>query len=161
MARTGRPSKYKPEFGPMLVDHLSKGFTINSFGGVINTCADTVYRWLLENKDFSESRRQGEAARAHFLEDLSIRGMTGEAKGFNPTAFIWHSRNVMGWRDKQDIEISGKDGGPIKTIAMNINADAQSLTDGELRNAVLKAIANKQEDTHDQIERTAPSRISD
>jgi hypothetical protein len=31
----------------------------------------------------------------------------------NSTAFIWMTKNLLKWRDRSDIEISGKEGGPI------------------------------------------------
>lgn len=157
----GRPSKFKPEYCSKLINHMSGGLSYQSFPAVVDTCIKTLYEWEQSYPEFLHAKNIGRQKQQLYFEETGRRAIEGGIKDFNATAFVWMSKNMLGWRDKQDIEISGKDGGPIKTIAMNINADAQSLTDGELRNAVLKAIANKQEDTHDQIERTAPSRISD
>lgn len=145
----------------MLIDHMKEGLGYEIFAATAGVCDDTLREWESKHPDFSAAKKLGKSLQAEWWVKLGRAAAAGKVENFNATAFVWCTKNMLGWRDKQDVEISGKDGGPIKTIAMNINADAQSLTDGELRNAVLKAIANKQEDTHDQIERTAPNRISD
>jgi hypothetical protein len=37
------------------------------------------------------------------LEEIGFDGMMGKIKGFNPTTWIFVTKNRLGWRDKQDL----------------------------------------------------------
>lgn len=156
----GQPTKYKPEYCDKLIEHMSKGLSYQSFPALLDTCLKTVYNWEKEHPEFLQAKVIGRQKQQLFYEDLGAKASTGKVKNFNATAFVWMSKNMLGWRDRQDIELSGKDGGPIKSVAMNINADAQSLTDKELRDAVIKIIQG--ESANDTTnERTITSGVSD
>ena len=51
-----------------------------------------------------------------------IEGTIGNA--YNSTFAIFTAKNVLGWRDKIEQEITGKDGAPLSGIqVMFVNAD--------------------------------------
>ena len=59
----------------------------------------------------------------------SLRRMQyAAASGGNPTMLIWLGKQYLGQRDKSDQEITGKDGGAIKTeTTLNIAEEVKKL----------------------------------
>lgn len=104
----GRPSKYKPEFCQSLVEHMSKGLSYESFAGEVGVCDDTLREWEKKHLEFSVSKKTGRIKQRAFYEKLGIKAAMGLISGFNSTAYIWLTKNMLGWRDKSDIEVHGK-----------------------------------------------------
>ena len=102
MADLGRPSSFKPEYCQMLIDHMSEGLSVESFGGLIGCCRDTVFRWAKEHQDFSDAKKVGEAQRLIFSEKLGIDLMNGKSKGKDGAWAFW-MKNTAGWRDRHEV----------------------------------------------------------
>lgn len=47
-------SKYRPEFPRLLEMHLSQGWSLGSFGGVVNVNNQTLYAWVRNFKEFKD-----------------------------------------------------------------------------------------------------------
>lgn len=110
-----RPTKYKKEFCKQAVDFLSQGYSVTALAGHLGVAASTVFLWMEENDEFSESVKEGQAAASAFWEKLLINNaITGEG---NATTCIFgvKNRSRAEWRDKTETELSGPDGGAIKT----------------------------------------------
>lgn len=54
--KTGRPSKYKPEYIEMVKEHLAQGHSFDSFAGEIGVSRDTVREWCHVHEDFSAAK---------------------------------------------------------------------------------------------------------
>lgn len=147
----GRPSEYKKEYGPLLIDHMKKGGTLESFGSKIGHAKQTIYNWFEAHPEFLDARKEGEPHLHSFYEELGKTIATGqlrrlksekpaldkddkpiigpdgkvlmireyEAATPGQSAYIFLTKNLLGWRDKKDIEVAGKDGGPIKFADMS------------------------------------------
>ena len=122
MAKVGRPTKYKPEYCQLLIDHMAKGLSFESFAGVVGTCKETIYRWLHENKEFVDARRHAIAKNRIFWEQKGIDGMQGDISGFNATSWVFNMKNRFGWNDRQDINIEA-----TTNIKLNSNKDVIDL----------------------------------
>lgn len=124
----GRPTKYKPEYCQQLIKHMSEGLSFKTFGVEINVDEQTLYTWCEKHPEFLESKNIGRKAQELFFEKTGRAAMVGKIPGFNSTAFVWMSKNMLGWRDRQDIEISGKNGSPIRHELSDItNATTEEL----------------------------------
>jgi transposase-like protein len=111
----GRPSKYKPAYCKRAVDFLSQGYSVTALAGHLGVARSTVFQWAEENREFSDALKTGQAAAAEFWERALLNNaMTGEG---NATSCIFGVKNRSRdeWRDKQETEISGPNGGPIET----------------------------------------------
>lgn len=113
----GRPSKYKPEYCKELIDHMSKGYSFETFGPAIGVATGTTYRWLtdqendspetLENKRaFREAKKIAVDRSRLFWERIGIEGAVGDIQGFNVTAWIFNMKNRFSWRDR--VETTGE-----------------------------------------------------
>lgn len=103
----GRPSKYKPEYCELLVQHLSEGRAIESFpatiykesGGKERCCKDTVYEWFRQHPEFSYAKKIGEALSYGWWESAGMDSLK-DSQGFNNTVWVFSMKNRFGWRDK-------------------------------------------------------------
>jgi hypothetical protein len=95
-------TEYSAEYAPMLLEHMSEGYDLISFGAVIGTSAEVLKGWLTENDDFKEAFDLGETKAAFFWQELGIRGTKGQMKGYNQKTWEFVMKNRFGWTDKKD-----------------------------------------------------------
>lgn len=110
----GRPSKYKPEYCDRLIAHMTKGLSFESFAGLVEVNQDTVHEWVKRHVEFSEAKKLGQSALRLWWERTGQEGlfnvMTRDGEGgnstvtINSTMYVWMTKNMLGWRDKQDID---------------------------------------------------------
>lgn len=110
--KVGRPTKYKPEYCQMLVEHMKQGFSFECFGAVIDCSEDALYDWKNLHKEFSEAYKKGRMYSMKFWEDLGVVGTT-EGNHFNATSWIFNMKNRFGWRDRTDITSGDKQINPV------------------------------------------------
>lgn len=113
--KRGKPKKYKPEYCEMLIKHMEEGLGFESFGGIVNVDRLTLYRWKESYKEFEEAYNNGWTKCFIFWERVGRSGALGKIKGFNVVAWIFNMKNRFGWRDKNDIVLSGNEN-PIKIV---------------------------------------------
>tara|TARA_R110002074_G_C12558458_1_gene667629 strand:- start:25531 stop:25965 length:435 start_codon:yes stop_codon:yes gene_type:complete len=109
----GRPTAYLPEYCDLIIDAAKAGLSLTAFAGQIGVCRDTLYEWRDQHSEFSDAIKKHRAARVLYLET----SMLGAEAGHSVTSRIFALKNACPeeWRDKQEHEHTGKDGGPIKT----------------------------------------------
>lgn len=104
----GRPSKYKEEYCQMIIDHMKRGLSIESFAGVVGVHKDTIYEWKEVHPEFSDALKQGEAQSLLFWELLGIDGANGKIPNFSASSFIFNMKNRFDWKDKKEIKSETK-----------------------------------------------------
>lgn len=148
----GRPTKYKEEYSEQVFKLCLLGSTDKDLADFFNVDVATVNRWKKDHPEFCESLKAGkEEADAKVAESLYNRALgyshpdtkfaTHEGqitdreeytKHYPPdptSAIFWlKNRQKVNWRDKQDVEHSGK-------------IELESLTDAQLE-ARIKALTN-------------------
>lgn len=105
----GSPHRYKPEYCKLLVDHMSKGFSFESFAGVVHVSRKTIYNWLDPQKnqsyqEFLHAKQIGAAKCQEFWERVGINGALGEIRNFSASSYIFNMKNRFGWRDRIEQE---------------------------------------------------------
>lgn len=140
----GRPSVYDPKFCEELLTFFSqpptrevtirdaKGNerteilpgtfpTLARFAAMIGVTRETLRDWAtsktqegeLKHPDFSAAYKKAK----EFQEANLIEGTLAGA--YNSTFAIFTAKNVLGWRDKTEQEITGKDGAPLAGIQVS------------------------------------------
>lgn len=114
-APKGRPTKYKPEYCDMLVEHMSEGYSYESFAAVIKVNVDSLYEWEKVNAAFSEAKKSAWGQNLLFWERKGIEGLYNYSERssgggsssqiFNTTNWIFQMKNRHGWRDKKDVDM--------------------------------------------------------
>lgn len=151
----GRPTKYREEFVFMLLDYFSQppiktvttvdkeGNTVEKtvpalfptlarFAANIGVTTETLHDWAtaknadgsLKNEPFSYAYKKAKDLQQANLVEGTLAG------AYNSTFAIFTAKNVLGWRDKIEQEITGKDGGPLAGIqVMFVNPDGSDRTE--------------------------------
>lgn len=108
--RVGRPSKFKPAYSNMLIEHLAEGASIASFAAEIGVARSTINQWAEDHPEFSEALKIAKAKCAAWWEkQLRTIAVAGGGPGA-ATAVIFGLKNMASedWRDKQEHEHSGQ-----------------------------------------------------
>lgn len=120
---TGRPTKYREEYGPQLVEHMKQGFSFESFSAVIKVNPDTLYEWAKVHPIFSEHKKEAFAACQYHWEKIGMEGMYMGTKEnpFQSAMWIFSMKARFKWADKTEIEQTNKN------ISVNIDSDDNEL----------------------------------
>lgn len=145
----GRPPKYTDDFADQLIEYFNAPPTrevvvkdkqgnettqvlpgvfptLARFAANIGVCRDTLHDWATaKNPDgtqrhpkFSDAYKRAKALQEANLVEGTMAG------AYNSTFAIFTAKNVLGWRDKVEQEITGKDGAPLAGIqVMFVNPD--------------------------------------
>jgi len=136
--KVGRPTRYKAEYAEQARKLCLLGATDEELAGFFSISFQTLNTWKKSHKEFLESITRGKiVADAEVAERLYQRalGYSHQAvkimavdktvvheeyiEHYPPdtqAASLWlRNRQPKKWRDKQDVEHSGKDGGPIQS----------------------------------------------
>lgn len=135
----GRPTAFKEEYSDQLIEYFDKvpfervplkdkngdekGFelvptmfpTLARFASMIGVTRDTLYEWSvaknengeLKHPEFSYAYKRAK----EFQEAILVEGTMAGA--FQANFSIFTAKNVLGWRDKTEQEITGADGAPL------------------------------------------------
>lgn len=57
----GRGTSYESKFDQMLIDHMAKGLSFESFAGVVSKGTKTIYEWAKANASFQQAKTLGSA----------------------------------------------------------------------------------------------------
>lgn len=87
----GRPTKYRPEYAQMLIEHMSKGFSFKSFGAIVTTDARTLDDWCNRYPDFLLAKNYSKLKERYYWEQLHHK--ITETNVGNMTGVIWAMKN--------------------------------------------------------------------
>ena len=110
----------------MLVEHMEKGYTFESFAGVISVNQDTLHEWKKRHPDFSEAYSIGNSKRRLNDERVLSHYTSGKALG-SPQAIIYKFKafhkmtdDVIGLRKLKMIQLAGLTPEQIKETALKL-----------------------------------------
>jgi DNA-binding XRE family transcriptional regulator len=114
-ADVGRPTKYLPEYGSKLIEHMGAGLSFESFAAIIGVHRDTLYEWDKSQPEFSDAIKRAKDACQLFWEKLGIDHVVNiseydgdskisTSKSLNSAVWIFNMKNRFKWRDKQPDE---------------------------------------------------------
>lgn len=87
--KLGAPTKYLPQYCQGLIDHMSLGFSFESFAATIPVNPDTLYEWANKHIAFSEAKKVAWAKSLLFFEREALEVSTGDKKAFSTTMLIF------------------------------------------------------------------------
>lgn len=89
---------------------MADGYSTKAFAGHIGVSLSTVYKWMDEHEEFSESVKAAQAAGAMWWEK-TLRQVASTGDG-NASAAIFgvKNRSQEEWKDKHDFDHSSSDG---------------------------------------------------
>ncbi len=101
--KTGPKSGFKKEYCSQLIDHMDKGYSFESFAGIIGIARSTLYRWE-KHLEFKEAKEIGFAKCLLFWEKIGIDACMGKIMGFNGTSYVFNMKNRFNWKDKREVD---------------------------------------------------------
>lgn len=114
----GRPPDYDPAYCERLVSHMERGYSFESFAGVVNTSRTTLYNWEKAYPEFLYAKEVGQAKGQYWWEQKGIAAASGaKLSHFDPRNFnlgVWNTtmKNRFGYRDR--MEVGGDPENPVK-----------------------------------------------
>ncbi len=110
----GRPPKYKPEYCEQAIAAMADGKSLTAFAADIGVSRSTIQNWEKEYPEFAEASAIAKA-KAQAWWEARGRAMA-EGKQGNPAVVIFSLKNLGAedFKDRQELEHSGKGGGPIQ-----------------------------------------------
>jgi len=145
----GRPSLYREEFADQLVEFFNisptrevtvrdkngdekvqelpnKFPTLARFATIVGVTRETLHDWAtstnengeLKHPEFSYAYKRAK----DFQEAILVEGTMNGA--YIPSFAIFTAKNVLGWRDKTEQEVTGKDGAPFSVMISTLDEQA-------------------------------------
>lgn len=101
--KVGKPSKYKRKFCKIAYEFLIKGFSKEALAGELSISRQCLYEWIAKHPEFGDTVRVAEGKGQCVWEELGMRAVKGEIKGFNSSVWMFVMKNRFGWKDKQEV----------------------------------------------------------
>ena len=112
-ATIGRPTEWTPELGEQILDKMTQGLSLAAAAAELDVHRQRVYEWAEKHPAFADTIALAKVKRQAFLERRLLSSKEGPV--VTSTVFALKNAAAADWREKQEHEISGPDGGPIKT----------------------------------------------
>ena len=139
----GRPSLYKPEYCERVVELGKLGYSPMQIAAYLDIDRSTLYDWSDKYPEFSTSLKRAKVYEQAWWEQMGMQGLVSGK--FN--AMVWSKSVAARFREDytERKEVSGIDGGPIKTENTNkLDVSGLSLEELEaLEKALIKTGAAK------------------
>lgn len=107
----GRPTKYRPEMCEKVRVLMKAGMSHAQVCLELKIGSSTMKDWVKSRPEFASAVKDGdtlsEAEWTRIGHEMALAG--------NVTSWIFNMKNRFGWHDRQALELTGAEGGPIKT----------------------------------------------
>jgi hypothetical protein len=109
----GRPSEFKDGYGEEILSLMATGLSLAAAAAELGIHRQRVYEWVEKHPQFADTISLAKSKRQLFLER---RLLSAEVSPI-VTSTIFALKNAAGedWREKQEHEHTGANGGPIQT----------------------------------------------
>lgn len=100
----GRPTKYDPDIIlPKMAEAIEKGMFIEQLAHHLGVDRETIRHWEEEHPEFFGTVKVLRDACRNRVTDLLASHATEDRPG-NASVAIFIAKNVLGWRDRQEVE---------------------------------------------------------
>lgn len=129
--KPGRPSKYRPEYCQKLIDHMSQGYSFESFAGTVFCSKELLHDWANEHPDFIQAKKVALSLCRRKWEEWGVAGMF-QGKNFNAVLWIFNMKNRFSWKDQPESDESTPRVTNINFVEMKYDPNQQQ-SEGENR----------------------------
>lgn len=109
----GRPSDFQESYGEEILSLMATGLSLAAAAADLGIHRQRVYDWLKSHPEFADTIRLAQVKRQLFLERRLLSAEAGPV--VTSTIFALKNAGPEDWREKIDHELTGANGGPIKT----------------------------------------------
>lgn len=126
MAKTGRPTKYKPEYCDLVVEMLAEGASLTEFRAAVGGVTwQTLSNWKEAQPEFLEALQKAEAVGQAYWEKRLRTDLMFDNKINSPLVKLYFA-NRFNWHDKQQTDLTSSDGSMQPTVVQIVAADDES-----------------------------------
>ena len=110
---TKKKSKPDHDVAAQVLELMRAGYSLSAAAGALGVWRQRIYEWAENDPELADTIRIGQAARTFKLEG----DLLSAENGHTVTSRIFALKNSAPeeWRDRVITEMTGADGGPIKT----------------------------------------------
>jgi transposase-like protein len=125
----GRPREYSWErIQPLMAEAIDRGMYIEQLATHLGIHDETVREWEKIYPEFSAAVKDVRLACKHRIASLLDDHATGNIEKGNGSVAIFIAKNVLGWRDRQEVEQTVKG---ESSITVTIGGARQDEDDAE------------------------------
>lgn len=110
----GRPTDYTPAIGEEILRLMAGGLSLAAAAAELGIHRQRVYDWEAKYPEFADTVNLARSKRQLFLERRLLSADHGPV--VTSTIFALKNAGQGDWREKQEHEHSGPDGGEIKVV---------------------------------------------
>lgn len=110
-----RPTLYNPDYCELVVAWGAEGKSITWMAARLDVSRDTIYEWEGVHPEFSDALTRARAKCQAWWEDKGQDGITSPMFNGSVWAKNMGARFKGDWSDKSSVELTGANGGPIKS----------------------------------------------
>lgn len=108
----GPQSAFDPDYIPMLIEHMAKGYSYETFSAKIGTCRQTLYNWEKEFPEWLDTKKKAMELCQYWWEAAGVEGLytiygkneDGKKeiieKAINPSLWIFNMKARFRWKDQ-------------------------------------------------------------
>lgn len=133
--KTGRPSKYRPEYCEKVITLMREGLSKTEVCAELDISWDTLARWQKEIAEFSEAIKKGQKLSEAWWMRLGRENLYN--KDFKHQLYYMNMKNRFGWCDRQESKVTGTC--DIDIEQKNISQEIEKI----LNEAMSKVLSDK------------------
>lgn len=127
----GRPSKYKPEFCDLLIEHMERGGSYEGFAGhpKVRVSIATIYTWEQEHPEFLEAKGCAFAAARNHWDEIGSTNVHSPPGQWSQNTWMFIQRTRFAQRDGMEnsnkevrIITPGQDSEKLENLAKQLAA---------------------------------------
>lgn len=107
----GRPTDFKPAMGEEILALMAQGFSLAAAAADLGVHRQRVYEWMDRHPEFADTVKLAQVKRQRFLEQRLLTADVGPV--VTATIFALKNAAAADWREKQEVQHTGPDGGAI------------------------------------------------
>lgn len=127
-----RPTEYRQEFCERVIEAGKAGKSVAWMAAELDVSKRTLLNWAEAHPEFLHALETAKAHAQRWWEDAGQTGMVTPGFGASVWSRSMAARFPDDWRESKGVELTGKDGGPVKTdnhwtievVEANAKADA-------------------------------------
>jgi len=108
-------TSYKPEMCEKMLPFFAQGMDVPEVAKELGISKRSFYRYIEQHEEFAQAYEDGKAMSEAWWHKQGRLAVSDPEHKINATIWIFAMKNKFGWRDKQDLEHSGPNGGPIQS----------------------------------------------
>jgi hypothetical protein len=131
-----RPTDYRQEYCEQVIDFGKQGKSVAWMAAELGVSKQTLHNWTEAHPEFLDAFTRAKLESQRWWEDAGQTGLVMAPGSGTFNGSVW-SRSMAArfpedWREQKGVELTGKDGGPVKTdnhwtievVEANAKADA-------------------------------------